>query len=1073
MSEGGELIYEQKTTSYRGFSEDELIEQPAIDLFKVLGWQTANLYGEFGTPATPRPSPEGRESRRDAFLPNRLRTALSALNPGLQQSALDEAYALLTSERTALEPARANADLYGMLRDGVKVKVRSPDGSLRDEAVRAINWENAGANDFLLANQVWFSGDLYTRRADLVGFVNGIPLLFIELKALYHSIADAYDGNLKDYRTAIPQVFVPNAFVILSNGHEAKLGASLAPFEFFADWKKIDEEEEEGVVSLETLIRGTCRPQRFLDIVENFIAFQEGDKGLIKILAKNHQYLGVNRAMEAVGRLKENQGRLGVFWHTQGSGKSFSMMFFSRKVMRKRPGDWTFVIVTDRTELDDQIADTFSSCGVLTKDRQLVQAGSRRHLQELLTGNERYIFSLIQKFGTERGEVYPILSTRSDVIVITDEAHRSQYDVLAANMRAALPNAAFLGFTGTPLIAEEAHRTRTVFGHYVSIYDFAQSIADGATVPLYYESRLPELQLKSADLDEEIAKVLDDAGLDPEAEEQLAKRFAKQYHLITNDDRLDKIAADLVRHFTGRGYRGKAMFVAIDKATAVRMYDKVQMHWTAHLKQERTRVAAISDAVEREALEEQLAWLEATDMAVIVSQSQNEIEVIAKRGADIRPHRQRMVKEELDERFKAADDPLRLVFVCAMWITGFDVPTCSTIYLDKPMKNHTLMQTIARANRVAPGKQAGLIVDYVGVFRNLKDALAIYAKPRPGVETDPIKEKAQLLAELKVALDKALAFAAERGVDPDAVIAAQGFERAAKIRQAAEALLGTDEDKREFLGLVGTAWKLFKAVLPDPAVLPYRGAMVVLQVIAETMRSLTRAGPSKDLEAVLAEIERLVDQAISGIAIRAPILQGGDLKKLLDLSTIDFDKLAALFAQGSKKTATEVLRGTAEKRAKDLAAKNPARVSLLERLQKLIDEYNTGSMDIEELFQQLMAFVGDLDEEEQRHIREGLSEEELAIFDILTKPEPKLTKTQEIEVKKLARELLAKLRKDKLVLDWRIKETAKAGVRQTIGEEFDAHLPDVYDRKLFEEKVQRTYQFVFERMGASNEHVAL
>jgi len=1073
MSEGGDLIYEQKTPSYRGFSEDELIEQPTIDLFKVLGWQTANLYGEFGTPATPRSSPEGRESRRDAFLPNRLRASLSGLNPGVQQSALDEAYALLTSERTALEPCRANADLYGMLRDGVKVKVRSPDGSLRDEAVRVINWENAGANDFLLANQVWFSGDLYTRRADLVGFVNGVPLLFVELKALYRSIADAYEGNLKDYRTAIPQVFVPNALVILSNGHEAKLGAPLAPFEFFTDWKKIDDEEEEGVVSLETLIRGTCRPERFLDIVENFIAFQEGERGLVKILAKNHQYLGVNRAMEAVGRLKENQGRLGVFWHTQGSGKSFSMMFFSRKVLRKRPGDWTFVIVTDRTELDDQIADTFSSCGVLTKDRQLVQAGSRKHLQELLTGNERYIFSLIQKFGTERGEVYPMLSDRSDVIVITDEAHRSQYDVLAANMRAALPNAAFLGFTGTPLIAGEEERTREVFGDYVSVYDFAQSIADGATVPLYYESRLPELQLKSADLDEEIAKVLDDAGLDPEAEEQLAKRFAKQYHLITNDDRLDKVAADLVRHFTGRGYRGKAMFVAIDKATAVRMYDKVQVHWTAHLKQERNRVVAITDAVERKALEEQLAWLEATDMAVIVSQSQNEIEVIAKRGADIRPHRQRMVKEELDERFKAADDPLRLVFVCAMWITGFDVPTCSTIYLDKPMKNHTLMQTIARANRVAPGKQAGLIVDYVGVFRNLKEALAIYAKPRPGVETDPIKEKAQLLAELKAALDKALAFAAERGVDPEAVIAAQGFERAAKIRQAAEALLGTDEAKREFLGLVGTAWKLFKAALPDPAVLPYRGAMVVLQVIAETMRSLTRAGPSKDLEAVLAEIERLVDQAISGIAIRAPILQGGDLKKLLDLSTIDFDKLAALFAQGSRKTATEVLRGTAERRAKDLAAKNPARVSLLERLQKLIDEYNTGSMDIEELFQELMAFVGDLDEEEQRHIREGLSEEELAIFDILTKPEPKLTKTQEIEVKKLARELLAKLKKEKLVLDWRSKETAKAGVRQTIGEEFDAHLPEVYDRKLFEEKVQRTYQFVFERMGASSEHAAL
>ncbi|MGE0007567.1 MAG: type I restriction endonuclease subunit R, partial [Parvibaculaceae bacterium] len=1063
---GGDNGFEERSPLFGGYSEFELIEQPAIDLFKSLGWRIINLHGEFGTANAPHQSPEGRESRRDAVLPLRLKSALRRLNPELPDAALDEACGSLGSERAALEPVRANAELHELLRDGVKVKVRSPRGALRDETVRMIDWDEPANNEFLLASQVWFAGDLYTRRADLVGFVNGLPLLLVELKAAYRGLSDAYDGNLRDYRSAIPQVFVPNGFVILSNGHEARLGAAHAPFEFFGEWKKVDDEEEPGVVSLETLIRGTCRPARFLDIVENFIAFQEGKTGLVKVLAKNHQFLGVNRAMAAVGKIRENQGRLGVFWHTQGSGKSLSMLFFSRKVMRQVPGDWTFLIVTDRKELDDQIADTFSACGALTKDRQMIQAQTRDHLQQLLKGNERFIFTLIQKFGTEKGEVYPKLSDRSNVIVITDEAHRSQYDVLAANMRAALPNAAFLGFTGTPLIAGEEERTREVFGDYVSIYDFAQSIADGATVPLYYESRLPELQLKSADLDDEIARVLDDAGLDPETEDKLAKRFARQYHLITNDDRLEKIAADLVRHFTGRGYRGKAMFIAIDKATAVRMFDKVQRHWAAHLKAEKERVAGIADAVERAALEEQLAWLERTDMAVVVSQSQNEIETLAKQGLDIRPHRQRLVKEALDERFKAPDDPLRFVFVCAMWITGFDVPTCSTIYLDKPMKNHTLMQTIARANRVAPGKQAGLIVDYVGVFRNLKEALAIYAKPRPGVETDLIKEKDQLLTDLKDALGKALAFARERGVDTGAVIAAEGLARVAGIRKAAEAILGKDTDKLEYLRLVASAWKLFKAVLPDPAVLPHRGDMVVLQVIAEMIRSLTRAAPPRGLDAILAEIERLVDEAISGVAIRAPIPKGDDLKKLFDLSTIDFDKLADLFAGGSKKTAAELLRSKAEARAKQLASRNPTRVSLLERLQKLVDAYNAGSLDVEQLFEELMAFVGELDDEEKRHIREALSEDELAIFDILTKPEPKLTKAQEIEVKKIARLLLDKLKKEKLVLDWRGKEGAKAGVRETMREELDL-LPEVYDRKLWEEKVERTYQFVFERFAGA------
>jgi type I restriction enzyme, R subunit len=795
MTPTDDFVYEQRPPLYGGFSESDLVEQPAIDLFHELGWAKANLFSEFAKGR----SNEGRESKREAHLPDRLRAALRKLNPGLPETALDEAFLALMRERSSIDPIRANGEFYDLLRDGVKVKMRGKGGALQDETIRVIDWSNPGNNDFLIANQVWFAGDLYTRRADLIGFVNGLPLLFLELKGLHRSMEDAYNHNLRDYRTAIPHVFVPCAFAILSNGIDTVMGAPLAPFDYFAEWKKIDREEEEGFVSLETLIRGICRPERFLDLVENFVAFEEGKKGLVKKVAKTHQFLGVNKAIAAVGELKDNQGRLGVFWHTQGSGKSLSMLFFARKVLRKLPGNWTFLVVTDRTELDDQIADTFSACGALVKPRQEVQAGSREHLKALLRGDERFIFTLIQKFGTETGEAFPVLSERSDIIVITDEAHRSQYDVLAGNMRKALPNAAFLGFTGTPLIAGEEQRTREVFGDYISIYDFAQSVADGATVPLYYESRLPELQLENKDLDSDIAKVLDEADLDEEAEDKLKKRFARAYHLITNDDRLEKVADDLVKHFSRRGYRGKAMFIAIDKATAVRMFDKVKRRWVEMIARERARLAEITDKTERAARLEQVDWLAATDMAVVVSQSQNEIDSMARLGLDIEPHRKRLVKENLDEKFKADNDPLRLVFVCAMWITGFDVPTCSTVYLDKPMRNHTLMQTIARANRVAPDKKAGLIVDYVGVFRNLKEALAIYGSRIKSEGDGPIKDKAELVRQLAAAMALALAYAGERGVDPAAIMAAKGFERQARLVAAREALLGKEEDVKAYL----------------------------------------------------------------------------------------------------------------------------------------------------------------------------------------------------------------------------------------------------------------------------------
>ncbi len=722
------------------YSEDSLVEQPAIELFSELGWETANcFYEKFGEKGT-----LGRGTTSEVVLVPRLRAALLRLNPDLPSEAIELAIEELTRDRSIMSPANANREVYRLLKNGVKVSFRGKENEETVENVQVIDWNEPSNNDFFLASQFWVTGEMYKRRADLVGFVNGLPLVFIELKASHKRLEHAYRDNLRDYKNAIPQIFWYNGFIILSNGSQSKIGSMTAEWEHFAEWKKINSEGEEGIVSLETMIRGTCEPARFLDILENFMLFSEASGGIVKLVAKNHQYLGVNNATEALKQIEQNRGRLGVFWHTQGSGKSYSMVFFSQKVLRKIPGNFTFVIVTDRQELDKQIYKNFAGAGVVTEEQ--VQARGGEHLKQLLREDHRYIFTLIQKFRTEKNGSYPKLSDRKDIIVITDESHRTQYDTLALNMRNALPNAAFIAFTGTPLIVSE-EKTKEVFGDYVSIYNFKQSVDDGATVPLYYENRIPELQLTNKELNEDLQRLIDEAELEEGQENKLEREFAREYHLITREDRLDKIAEDIVAHFMGRGYAGKAMVVSIDKATAIRMYDKVQKYWKKYLKDLRTKLVKCSES-EKNELEKKIKFMEETDMAVVVSQSQNEVEDFKKKGLDITPHRWRMVKEDLDTKFKDPDDPFRIVFVCAMWMTGFDVPSCSTIYLDKPMRNHTLMQTIARANRVFRDKVNGLIVDYVGVFRNLQKALTIYGSGSGGGIRDgetPVMDKSLLV----------------------------------------------------------------------------------------------------------------------------------------------------------------------------------------------------------------------------------------------------------------------------------------------------------------------------------------
>jgi len=1038
------------------YSEDALVEQPAIAVFSDSGWETANCYHEQLGPS----GTLGRDNTQEVVLTRRLRPALTKLNPDLPATAIDLAIDEMTRDRSAMIAVQANREVYRLLKDGVKVAYRDHQDEQASATVNVIDWNDAANNDYFLASQLWVTGDVYRRRTDLIGFVNGVPLVFIELKANHKQLKDAFQNNLRDYKNTIPQLFWYNALVILSNGRHSKIGSITAAWEHFVDWTKINSEGEEGVVSIDTMIRGTCAPVRLLDLVENFILYSEQSGGLVKLVAKNHQYLGVNNAFDAVRRIKDNQGRLGVFWHTQGSGKTFSMAFFAQKVLRKLVGSHTFLIVTDRIDLDDQVYRNFAGVAAVTEPEDTVRAGNGAQLKKLLREDHRYLFTLIQKFSTENGAVYPKLSDRSDIIVMTDEAHRSQYDIFAQNMRNALPHAAFIGFTGTPLLEGE-ERTKAVFGDYVSIYNFQQSVRDKATLPLYYENRIPELQLTNEDLNEDMEALLDEAVLDDAQERKLENEFAREYHLLTRDERLNTIAGDIVSHFMGRGFPGKAMVICVDKLTAARMHSKVKGYWNARLTATRKKLAnAPSD--QHTALEDEAAFMAETDMALIVSQSQNEVEDMAKRGIDIVPYRRRMIKEDLATKFKAADDPLRIVFVCAMWITGFDVPSCSTIYLDKPMKSHTLMQTIARANRVFQNKNNGLIVDYVGVFRNLQRALAIYGASGESAFSDgeesPVADKAQLVASLAELIDETNEFCAGLGIDTAAIQLAVGLDRIKSLVDATDLIVASRDNRLRFLAMAAAVDRAFRAILPDVAAneqSPWRALFVKM---ADLIRSNDNPDDA-DISDVLAQVDALLDKSVAAEAYR--IHERPAAYKKYDLSKIDIDKLKAKFNLGHKHTRIQKLQAVLKRELDRLVALNKTRMDFLEKFQAMIEEYNNGSRNVEEHYQMLLEFTEGLSQEAKRSIAENVTEEELAIFDLLMKPRIELTDLEEKQIKKTALDLLETLKREMLVLDWRKRQQSRASVRLAIEVTLE-QLPEAFTSEMFNAKCEEVYQHVYD-----------
>ncbi|WP_415901079.1 type I restriction endonuclease subunit R [Neptuniibacter sp. QD48_11] len=1059
------------------YTEDGLIEQPAINLFSQLNWETVTCWEEaFGEQGVAEEHPLGRETRNDVILYSRLRSALTSLNPTIPARILQEAIDEMARDRSAMSPIAANEEVYALLKDGYDYISNAEDEE--DCTVRFVDWSEPSNNDFLLCSQMTISGEIENRRPDLLGFVNGLPLLFIELKASHKELINGYKDNLKDYRNTIPQLFVFNQIIIISNGIQSRVGTISSQWEHFAEWKKIESESEPRKVSLEVVIRGVCEQNRLLDIVENYILYVRS-KETIKIVAKYHQYLGVNQALLGLNSVEQKssdstlaKGQLGVFWHTQGSGKSFSMVFFTRKAFRRYTGNWTFVLITDRTDLDDQIYKTFNSAGLITED---CQADSGAELKQLLAEDHRFVFTLIQKFkGDEKGD-YPVLSERDDIIVITDEAHRSQYDSLAMNMRKAMPNASFMAFTGTPLLSGE-EKTREVFGDYVSTYNFSDAVDDGATLPLYYENRVPEMTMLADNIGEQIAEILDDADLTDEQETRLETEFAKQYHIITREDRLEEIAEDLVNHYINRepfkdGRLGKAMVVSIDKATAIRMYDQVQKAWKKKLSSLELQAKHLTGS-RLNRIEYQIEHMRTADMAVVVSGGQNDDEKLAKRGIDYKTHRERFVKEKLDEKFKDPDDELRIVFVCAMWLTGFDAPSVSTLYIDKPLKSHTLMQTIARANRVYPGKPAGQIVDYINIFGALQHALGLYgggvAEEQGTYTVDtPARDKTELLSALRAAITDLMIYLKKCDVDLQAILDAPAtdFTKLTLLDEASEILLNP-EYKEEFVSYLRQINRIFKAILPDDSATHFTPHRIAINVIYKQMRE--KSGLSIDdedvLDVVRNQVNELLDESIETININS------NLPEPINIAGIDFDALAEMVSRitSPKQSDAERLKNIIERKLQPMIMRNRTRQDLQQKFLDMIEEYNLGAYNAEELFRRLEAFIRELNEEDKRTVKEGLTEEELAVFDLLLE-DVTLSDKERTQVKGIAKALIEKMQ-DALVIDWRKKQRTKAKIKNLIEEVLD-ELPEAYDDDLWPKACSEVFMHVYEKYPGQGQSV--
>lgn len=835
------------------YSEDGLVEAATQEVLEDLGWTVEYAWHKESFSSLPDRSDGllGRANKSEVVLVRYLLAALRYLNPNLPETAYQQAVEQITLKVADKTLATINKQKHSLLVNGVEVSYQNNKGVLTKKTLRVFDFKQPENNDFRAVRQLEVVGKLYNRRPDIIGFVNGIPLVFFELKAHHTDLRHAYDDNLSDYKDTIPELLHNNAFIILSNGTDSRVGTVTSPYKFFLEWKRI-KEDDEGVVSLDTLLRGSCDKTRLLDILENFLLFNGEGGDIVKLMAKNHQFIGVNKVVDKAKNLNDLKQKLGVFWHTQGSGKSYSMVFLCQKILRKYGAGMTFLIVVDRSELENQLYDDFTGVGAVTERN--IRAKSRVHLRQLLSENHRYVFTLIHKFSInpKKEKEYPLITERDNIIVISDEAHRTQGGTFARNMRFnGIPNATYLGFTGTPLIKEEKHLTEQIFGGYVSVYDFKRSIDDGSTLPLRYLNRGEKLDIENPELDERMAEIINNEELDDDQRRKLAREFKRDYPILTSESRLRAIAKDLVWHFNERGYQGKAMFVVLDKPTAVRMYDYVMEYWPDYCDELKQRIKNAEDEQQALGLKRHLQRVEQTEVCVVVSAEQNEVKKFKKLGLDIATHREKMVNRDLEKEFKDDNHPFRLAFVCAMWITGFDAPCVSTVYLDKPIQEHTLMQTIARANRVYDDKKEnGLIVDYGNVYQQLEKAYSVYgegdtnsgkrAKGDTVEPQRPVERLQEMADEIQIAITVVIEFLQEVGFELDSLIHAEtAIIKLSKITEASNAVCLNETTRTQFEVAAREVFRKYKALYPEPEVKPFTAEYNAIEAIYRQLNQKT------------------------------------------------------------------------------------------------------------------------------------------------------------------------------------------------------------------------------------------
>ncbi|MDK2873105.1 MAG: type restriction enzyme subunit [Desulfomicrobiaceae bacterium] len=1026
---------------------EDTIEQMALDELRDLGWQTA-----FGPDIAPDGARPERESYAEVVLKGRLREALERINPGMPPVAIEEAVRkVLTQESPAV--IENNRAFHRMLTDGVDVSWMGPEGE-RHGKVWLLDLENPENNDLLAVNQFTVIENKKERRPDIVLFVNGLPLVIIELKSpgAQQATLRAAFNQLQTYKQEIPSLFTYNEVLAIADGMQARFGTLTSGWDRFMPWRTIDgtdlyrepgnDKQSDGILQpgMKTLIRGLFEPRRFLDYALNFITFEQADEGtagIAKKAAGYHQYHAVNRALastliacgieanpetlyarfqeaeaadpftvrepEAEYQAKLGNRRAGVIWHTQGSGKSLSMVFYAGKIIRhpamRNP---TIVVITDRNDLDNQLFGTFAANRQVLRQTP-VQAESRAHLRELLqVASGGVIFTTIQKFFPEnKGDTYPLLSERSNIVVIADEAHRSQYDFIdgfARHMRDALPNASFIGFTGTP-IEKEDRNTRAVFGDYISIYDIQRAVEDGATVPIYYESRLARIELDETEkphLDEAFEEITE-AEEDAFRRERMKSKWASLEALVGAERRIRLVAEDLVAHWERRreALLGKGLIVCMSRRICVEMYKAItalRPDWHSD-----------DDAKGR--------------IKVVMTGSASD-------PLDWQPHvRNKQRRDFLARRLKDPDDELDLVIVRDMWLTGFDAPPLHTMYIDKPMSGHNLMQAIARVNRVFRDKPGGLVVDYLGIADSLKKALAVYADS--GGRGRAAIDQAEAVAVMKEKYEVVCGIL--HGFDYRRLLAAAPDTRLQGIAEAMDFILAQADGKKRYLQAVAALCKAFALAVPHEEALAIRDEVGLFQEIRASLIKATVSSAERTPEEIEAAVRQLVSQAVAGREV-VDIFAAAGLEKP-DISILSDEFLAEVRGLPQKNLAVETLKKLLQDEIRVRLRKNVVQSrAFSELLEQALNKYHNRAIEAAQVIEELIAIAKQMREASRRGEQLALSEDEAAFYDALASNDSAVQVLGDETLKKIAQELVECVRKS-VSVDWSKRENARAQLR--------------------------------------------